>query len=210
MQSKSKIHTIKVLVSPSWVSGSISVVFTLLICAFVLIISYKQSGIIGQSLFTVHYASNGLSSAYQVIADNLAHYSLISDVLTIMFWVGIGLFVYYLAVHVYGLITSVVEFEAEIHFIKARRNQLIIDAIGRFALRIAALLAWVILLDLTVRKLFALYLVLAKNLINTASMVNILAFIALTLVFILNFMSQTVLIRLMLLRYRAFGDTVDD
>lgn len=196
------------LIMPSWISGLISAVVTLLIVILNVAIGGLPAGDKGQVLYVIRSAARSLSSPVQGLANQLSKYSLLADAPLIIFWAFVGLMVYFLTMRVIKAVTSTVEIEEETHFVHANRSIIIGAAILRTVLRIVAFLILIGLLLLLIHRVVPESIGRSRTIALAFSSHNLVLLLlwSLALFVLLNLLTSA--IRLIFLRPRLFGDNL--
>jgi hypothetical protein len=195
---------LRLLITPSWLSGFICIVLSLLITVAAIIIASPKNSVIGQDLFAAHNASTGVNSVYQTVVTNLSRYPIIGDMVMAVFWGAIGLIVYIFTVNLIRALSAVATVEQEMHFVNAQRRSILSQAFLRLLTRLAALGAWLILIIFSYHTVLPYDLASAHSMTSNFGLSSSLSALTGTVLLVVDFSIQTICLRLLLLRERVF------
>ncbi len=139
------------LLKPSWASGlavvgaSVAAVIGVAGANF-----YSNQGV--QKLFNLHSLSSGssVSTTSQALNNNFSSNTLVSDIPLFIFWAGVGVIVYPLAIRLFSALRNVADLEAEMTYVNVNRRTLLKSAAQGFVLRAVALLILFAFLSFTI------------------------------------------------------------
>jgi len=130
-----------VLISPSWLSGFLSLLASLGIVTFSIVSAHYQGS--NAKLQFLKYNAAGHGST-QSIAQTLDRNVFISNLPLLLFWCLVGFVVYMFAANVVSAVQQAAEFRQELdHYANLNRRQMIRYALEKLAIRLAVLVLWV-------------------------------------------------------------------
>jgi L-cystine uptake protein TcyP (sodium:dicarboxylate symporter family) len=192
------------LLTPSWLSGFVTVVASLLVVFGSLGLLYFKTK--DFQLLTVLQASDSTGAHSQAISDNFSSSSLVSDVPLFIFWAGVGVVAYAFTIAIINALQSAAFMQEELGYLHADRQKLLRYAAERLGVRLVALVAWFVYLNYTVHRLvpYAMAVAYAGTTESNWLKGGVLIFGS-TLMLIIVFHLHTILLRLIALRPRLFG-----
>lgn len=193
------------LLKPSWLSGLVAAVFTILLIGGGYIGTHLQGSVLQQALFTVRDSS---ATNYQQLTSKFSDNNFISNLPLLLFWIGVGFIVYYFAVAIYGAFQEAVEVEAELDYVNVQRQTLVRQAVLHFCVRLLALGLWFIYIGLYVKKLLPYVLASVHRLATSFTFHNLKDVLLVSLVLLIGTQLHTVFLRLIALRRRFFSSEV--
>jgi len=144
-----EIKHFRLLVTPSLLSGFMTVVAMLVLTVVVILSVHYKSGLLHQSL---EVASGTSATTYQQFASHFDNSKLLANVPLLVFWGCVGLIVYYFAIGLYQIFATVAETKAELSYVNARRDQL--RELGiHLLVRLATLGVWLLYVHLFLHQL---------------------------------------------------------
>jgi hypothetical protein len=198
----SNLKRIEVLLSPSWLSGLI-VGFIWVVVVVAGLVSTHFSGSLWQKgLFHLGERSG---ETYQQLTSQVSDNRLIDNLPLFVFWLGMGIVVYYLAAAIYEALHQVAEIHEELHYVHVRRQELIRAAIEQFAVRFVAVTIAFIYIAAFFKKLVPYALAGLRH-----ASLDPLHAVWVALLLLVGMHVITVLVRLMFLRERLFSSAVYD
>jgi len=201
------IKALRILLTPSWLSGFIDgLVWVILVPAGLLSTHFIGSQW-QQGLFNLGSDS---SATYHQLTNHIQDNRLIGNLPLLIFWLGIGLIIYYLAVGLYEAFHSAVELREELEYVHARRRQLLRSVLEQLAIRSAALVAWIFYTAFFFRQLVPYILSALRSLGAAFSLHNLEQGVLAALVLLIGLHLHTVLLRLVALKERVFSSVVYD
>jgi hypothetical protein len=210
MQENATLNKIWQLITPSWFSGLFAGVLSMAVVVAVIIVSQYQSSALRQELFEAHQVSTASSTfGFKTVTDNLAHNSIVNNAPLFLFWAGIGVIVYFFAVSIMGALSSAVEMEQELEYVNAPRERLIKSAAIKTIVRLLILGVWLVYLQVFLRILLPYVLGAAHVAATSSRAVGMLyAMLAVAILF-LSLQMHVTLFRLVFLRTRVFGSSLE-
>ncbi|HVW23108.1 MAG TPA: hypothetical protein VHB51_01305 [Candidatus Saccharimonadales bacterium] len=201
------VKTLRILFQPSWLSGLVDG----LVWMVVVVGGLASTHFVGSSwqlgLFNLGSSS---SSTYQQLTAQVKDNRLIGNLPLFIFWLGMGLVVYYLAVAVYEAFHNVVEVREEMDYVNVRRQQLLRAAGEQLAARLISLVVWLIYIALFFKQLLPWVLteLRAASVSITAHTIEMAVLAAAVLVVGLHL--HTIFLRLVVLKERVFSRATYD
>jgi ABC-type multidrug transport system permease subunit len=194
------------LISPSWLSGLLAVVTALaVVIGTVISVQYQGSNL--QLLREAQTKQQQpINDSFQEVGSSLSKSQLISDIPLLILWGGVGFVVYMFTINLAAAFKRAIDFEHELDYVHADRDQMIRHAIVHAVFRFAVLVAWFLYLQFTLRVLLPYVVALgyagAGATINRQSGIYLVTGV---LLLALGIHLHTVLLRLVMLRPRIFG-----
>ncbi|HVX24380.1 MAG TPA: hypothetical protein VG992_03515 [Candidatus Saccharimonadales bacterium] len=199
------ITTIKTLLTPSWLSGFLDgMVWIVLVLAGLLSTHFVGSQW-QQGLFNLGSSS---SSTYHQLTGHVKDNRLISNLPLLIFWIGIGFIIYYLAIGLYQTFHSAVELREELEYVHARRRERLRNVLEQLAVRCVSLAIWVVYTVFFFRQLVPYTLSALRSLGAVYSSHNLEQGVLAAIAFLLGLHLHTILFRLITLRQRVFSSVV--
>ncbi|MDL2341692.1 MAG: hypothetical protein QFB87_01265 [Patescibacteria group bacterium] len=195
------------VITPSWFSGLATVIIAVLVIGSAYFRSRGDSGIFEEG---IQGFQTVFSPPYHQLTDRLAQNSVISNIPLLLFWSVVGAIVYLVAVEVFSSFNKTALLEQTLFYTNVRRENLVTSLLASFAVRLAAVFAWLIYCAVFF-KLLLPQAVLAGQTAGVTRLSSHLAslFVAL-IVLIAAIHIQIVLTRVLLLRVRIFSDGIVD
>ena len=202
---------VTVLLSPSWLSGFCCILISLIVIAGVVVVSHYKGSALQQEF--LNWRNAAASSAYNLALDEPFQDSSLQNttntVLTFVLWGFVGLLVYCVVFEIYNLLHKAEDLKEELHYVHARRKDLIRQTAMTLAVRLLVLAVWfaytVAFIGYILPYIMAAANVAASQLASVRGAGLVLgAFFVLTLCLHLH----VLLLRLLLLRPRVFHSEV--
>ncbi|HET7320635.1 MAG TPA: hypothetical protein VFI84_03590, partial [Candidatus Saccharimonadales bacterium] len=164
-----------------------------------------------QELFGVRGGGTGVSTFdFKNITDNLARNHVVSNMPLFLFWAGIGVIVYFFAISIAGAFGRAVEMERELGYVNAPRQRIMRNAAIHTIVRLVMLGAWVVYMELFLRILLP-YSLGAAHVAATSVLASAIAYAVLsTSILLASLHIHVVMLRLIFLRTRIFGSSIED
>ncbi len=198
-----ELHLLAKLVKPSYLSGTIAALSTLLIVGSALISkAYLSSGWLADTLKTIASSDNQLFKNRTGSGD-----SPINVVLLFMFWAGIGLAVYFLVIGIAHAANEAKELEQEMNFVHSNKQAIIHNFVQKLAARLTGLVLLFGTVSLYLKMLVPHSLETIHDTTNQPK--SILTAVLITLALLLVVHLIAVLLRVIALRPRLFSAEID-
>lgn len=202
--SRDDLNELGVLLKPSWLSGLIAVVVSLVIVVgTVAMIHYNGSS---WQLLLSHQQHHTVESNSVAFEQQVTKNVFVSNLPLLVFWAGVGMIVYSFIIALSDVFRNVLELKEEMHYVHANRKRLLRQAVLHLVLRATFLAVWVACVHYTIHVLLPYIIALAYAgsgdigwLYNSTYLVGALIISAISLHL------HTVLLRLVLLKPRLFG-----
>lgn len=187
------------LVGPSWVSGLVVVFVALsLVIGTVVAVHFR-----GSSLeFLLHAESakqQVISNNTESLNDRISGNTLISNIPLLILWGGVGVIAYSFTMKIFGSLQRAINLHDELDYVHADRQKLLKDAGKQLVIRLLLLAVWLAYISLTLHIL--LPYVIASAYAGSGYILWAL------LIAIVTLHIHVVMLRLISLRPRLFGDT---
>ena len=128
------------LLTPSWLSGSMVVLISCLDCLAVVVLPRYQASSV--RLDFLAYSAGQLSTTYQQVNSHLFSNSLFGNLPLLIFWGLVGLVVYLFAANIFTALYEAAELKAELDYVHADRHKLLWRPVQNLLLHLAVLLVW--------------------------------------------------------------------
>jgi hypothetical protein len=203
---------IAVLLSPSWSSGILTVLITLLVVGGTILLAHI-GGATQQSLLGLHtvYRHSSIGTSTNTVGKHLSSNTIFNNGILFVLWGSVGLVVYSVVQGMANELKNTDDLLRELKYVHIDRHKVVFEAVLRGVIRFAALAAWWILAWLMLHKIFPYAIatahISAYNLANTQDWFRTV----LSLVYcLLSIHALIVLVRLIVLRPRLTGNSIID
>lgn len=149
------------LLQPSWLSGLTALTVSLIVVIGTIVTANYTGSDLRYIVDTEREKAVPKHVAYEPIQEGLSTNQLLSDLPLLIFWMGVGLIVYWLVSSVARALSRAVEFEQELGYLHVNRQTLVRRALIRFGVRIGILTAWIIYILITLQVLLPYAVALA-------------------------------------------------
>ncbi|HEX7632840.1 MAG TPA: hypothetical protein VF401_00785, partial [Candidatus Saccharimonadales bacterium] len=195
------------LMRPSWLSGLLVVVVSLVIVVGAVVAMQFRSSDFHYLYQLQNQKPQAVANNYQTLNNGVTSNALISDIPLILLWGGIGLIVYWCTMSLIRAYRSVGELEMELNYVHANRQELIHQTVWTVLVRIVVLLSWFLYLQATVHLLIPYAVAIGYAASGANGVILGAAYMAwgvglLSVVLHIH----VVLLRLLFLRPRLFGN----
>jgi hypothetical protein len=199
-------RSLYLLVSPSWLSGLLTVVGALALIAATLIATQFPRSNVWELLQTRPEQSQAVNDNYQVINDGFSLNSFISNIPLMIFWAFIGMLVYSLVINLINAYQHAADIKQEMGYVNIDRHKLVHEVVVRFAVQVAVLILWLCFIVLTLKLLLpysiaAVQYAAGSDKLTDIIFYNVMAFAIMAVSLHLH----AVFLRLLRLRPRFFG-----
>jgi hypothetical protein len=189
------------LLTPSWLSGLIVVVAGLVIVIGVIISFSSTGGALQQQLINWQNTRQQTTLTLPGQIVDAPENSLQTS------WPLLALIVYFIVEELIEIARSTHELKEELNYVHARRQDLIRDALGRLFIRIAALIVWLIFIDIFLKRIIPYSITAAQA--GTADLVSLQGLYYELLAFVMIAFSlhvHTIFLRIVVRKPRVFAD----
>jgi hypothetical protein len=198
---------LSVFLLPSWLSGLISALAGVLIIGGTVLLTHI-GGTLQQGLLGLNLAYQQSSGA-QTVSNTLAQNTSLNNVLLFVLWGTVGLVVYSIVQNVVHEFSSADKLVHELHYVHADRHKILRAVILRAVIRLAALVAWWLLVRFMAYKLVPYDIAAARlSALHLANATDWVRCILGGAACMLGVHGLTILLRLLLLRPRVFGGEI--
>ena len=209
MPSKNSRRLFYSLLQPSLLSGFIAVLLgiTIFLGPYLLLHfgTTAQEGFLG---LNVAYQHSSLTTVSHVVSISFLGNQYVGHAVFIAFWGAVGLVIYLLVFGMLHRMENFMSLVSELGYAHVVRHQFFIYHISRGILRIIAVIAWCLLLPFFIYKLIPFGIATAQiSALHSVSVGNWLFSVLICGLCILTIHALTVLLRLMVLRPRLFGES---
>ena len=152
-------------------------------------------------------ATVSLADDYQQINDSFANNSIVRNIPVMVFWMFVGVLVYFIVTGIAGALASAKAIDDELHYVNTSRKALLKEVYIKTGIRLATLIVWLLYIMLFFRVILP-YVLAAANIGGSdilsirAVPYTLLAFAVLAIALHLHLM----LLRLVMLRPRLFSE----
>src|SRR5690606_12812645 len=132
------------LITPSALSGMICILISLFAVGGVVALTNYQGSSFQQDVqrFQNHASRENLENDFVDINSDFEQNILIDRAPVMVFWMFVGALVYLILSGIIGAVSSANQLEEEMHYIHAKRNELIKLVLTKSAIRLVVLAAW--------------------------------------------------------------------
>jgi hypothetical protein len=189
------------LMTPSGLSSLVDAVVWLIIVIVAVAAQHFSGSLIQQAVFSVGKTSG---QTYQQVTSHVAQNRIIGNLPLFVFWLGIGMVVYYFAVSIYNAVNATVELHEELGYVNAGRSHLIRTAFEELLIRLVSLGVWIVYLTVFFKHLipYVLSTLHQQSLLTVSHLEHAILAVVLLAV---GLHVHTVFLRLVLLKQRIFG-----
>lgn len=208
--SRDDLSAFGVLLKPSWLSGLLAVVVSVAIVAgAVTLLHYNGSS--WQQLITEQRQQTSEVSANSTTFENeVTSNVLVSSLPLLVFWAGIGIIVYSFLIAIMDVFRNALELKEEMHYVHANRRVLLQQAVFHLFLRGIFLATWVAYANFTLHAI--LPYVIAMSYAGSGGLgwlYNSTYLVGAVIIGTACLHLHTILLRLLLLKPRMFGQTAE-
>lgn len=197
----------RILLTPSWLSGIVDVVFSLALSLGTILMSNYQTSSI--RLDFLDYQAGHITYTYQRVGNALSANAFIGNLPLLIFWSLVGLVVYLFVSNIFAAINNTAELKDELDYVHVDRKELIWTAVMHLGLRIAILGVWIVYILFFIHHLLP-YCIAASLAASShfSSLQNAVYITLAVVVMTIGLHINTVLLRLLLFRPRVFTDAL--
>jgi hypothetical protein len=197
------------LITPSWLSGFIGGAVAILVTSAGIVISRYQGSELQQQIFEnqANAAANGTANGvYENITANIANNSLLNTVPMLLTWAAVGLVIYYLSVSIGQSMARTVDLREQMEYVHSSRQELMRQATRNTLVRLAAVIAWFVLIKLTIG-VFVPYALAAASIAGDSLSFASAGYALLAMAILFGTVQlHAIVLRLIALRPRLFGN----
>lgn len=209
MANVSRLHIVKVLLSPSWAEAFVATAFSVILTLLVIMPALYSQDSYGSLLNVDSASQNQLYQEFSTVAQSVNSSQLANSIALFLFWGFIGLVVYFIADAILRSISAATSFWLLTRYAGRQRAHLEVEGVTRLGIRVAAAAGLYVLYLGVFTQLLPYMLYLAHNSLDVSRImaaVYLLEVIFLTLVVV---HLSVILVRLLLLRVRIFSSPLD-
>jgi len=148
------------LLQPSWLSGLVDVVFSVVLVAGTLISASYSSSSLRYLIELEKQKAQQNYAPYTPLPDRFSGSQLISNIPLLIFWMGVGLLAYWFVSALLVAVRDATELREELDYVHANRRALVRQAGERLVIRIIVLIVWVLYIAFTLHVLLPYILAL--------------------------------------------------
>lgn len=198
-ETQFELRLLGTLLKPSYLSGTIAVLSTLLIIGSALLArAFWSSGWLPDTLRTVSASNNQLFQ--NKTGDGSSPFNV---VLLFLFWACVGLTVYFIVIGIAHAAAEAKELEQEMTFVHGNRKQIIKNFAERLLTRIVGLVLAFVAVALYLKNLVPYGVTTARGVTTSPWSIALVVLAAVSLLVMMHLI--TVLLRLVALRPRLFS-----
>jgi hypothetical protein len=202
----SQLKLLGQLLAPSWLSGLLSVIVGLAVVAGTVAALHYNGSNIQLLQQTQANQPHAISKNSDSLNDGFTANQFISDIPLLILWAGVGLIAYSLTMQIIKIFTRAVNLEQEMNYVHTDRHQLLRQTLLRFSLRVLILLTWLLYIRFTIHVLVPYVIALAyAGSGGLGWLADAGYLLGATGLMIIGCHLHAIMLRLILLRPRAFG-----
>lgn len=150
-RSHAQSNPIDALLTPSWLSGLVCVVASVALVLVTLSLFYYRGSSLNNLVIDQQQqaSAQAITPDYAEVNNSFGSHAIISDIPLFIFWAGIGAIVYAFVSAIIGAFRSIAELRKDMEYVNASRQELVKWEVERAAIRLVALVLWVIFLNYT-------------------------------------------------------------
>jgi hypothetical protein len=195
------------LLTPSWLSGLIAIVAGLVVVVGVGLAFSSTGGALQQQLIDLQNTKQQSTLTVPGQTIDAPKNSLQTSWPLLAFWAVIGLIVYFIVEEVIAIGRNTSELKAELGYVHASRQRLIRGTVQRLAVRIGALVLWLVFIEVFFKRIIPYSITAAQA--ATADLVSLQGLyyelLAFTMI-ALSFHIHTIFLRIVVRKPRVFAD----
>ncbi len=190
--------------TPSLLSASIDIFITIVFTTAAYIAAIRpHSSALNQAFYLFH---NEFIASYNKLASKLAENRIINDLPLILFWVLVGVAVYFVVIEIIKSVNSTIELADDIKETKVSKRQAILKETGiRSLIRAVTVIVWYIYLRLFILKFIPLDLSYINRFATSRTVSNAINFILIAIVLLVLLHINTVIFRFIALKRRLIS-----
>lgn len=195
------------LLTPSWLVSVLATTVAIVATAGVIVASRYQGSQLRQIFFEVQSSDPSASAGgiYRDITANVSDNQFLGALPLLLFWAGIGLIVYFVAIAIAKAFGEIVEISNEFDYVHVSRRDLIRQELLKLGIRVSAVIGWLIFIKLTIA-VFMPYALAAANIASQSLSFESVLYVLLSVAVIYVVISiHAVFLRLIALKPRLFG-----
>ncbi len=193
---------------PSWLSGLVTVTLSLAVVLGSAALAHYQGSTL-QFLVALHNSQNhSVQSSYQTVGNNLSASSFISNVPLFIFWGAVGGVAYLFLSNVVNGLYKAKQLRQEMDYVHADSQALLRQAAIHLVVRLGVLLVWFVHIKLTLHVFLPYILAVTYAGAGALNLLVTVGYFVLAIsVLAVSLHVHVVLLRLLLLRSRMFGQS---
>jgi hypothetical protein len=201
---------IALLITPSWVVNFVAVSIAVLLTGAVIVLSRYQGSELRQQIFETQQSSaptqsQAISTTFTSVGDYIANNKALSNMPLLFAWACAGLLVYFLAISIAKFFGTAVDVHDELEYVHVSRQQLLREALLHLTIRVAAMVGWLLFIELSL-KVFVPYALACANIAAQSLSITSVGYGFLAAVVLcFDVYLHAVFLRLIFLRPRLFG-----
>lgn len=201
---------IALLVTPSWIVNFVAVSVAVLLTGAVIVLSRYQGSELRQQIFEAQQSQTtmqpqAVSTTFTNVGNYIAGNKILGNMPLLLTWACVGLLVYFLAISVAKVFGTAVEVHDELEYVHVSRQQLLREALVHLAVRIAAMIGWLLFIELSLKVLVPYALACANIAAQSLSITSVAYGLLAAAVLYFDVCLHAVFLRLIFLRPRLFG-----
>ncbi|CAN5417564.1 hypothetical protein BH09PAT4_BH09PAT4_02400 [soil metagenome] len=197
-ETQFELRLLGTLLKPSYLSGTIAVLSTLLVVGSALLAkAFWTSGWLADTLRTVSDSNTHLLQNRTGDGDSPFNVALL-----FLFWASVGLAVYFVVIGIARAVAEAKELEREITFVHGDRKKIIRNAVKRLVIRVSALALMFVAIALYLKNLVPYSLTSARDVTASPWSIILVVLAAISLLVMMHLIA--VLLRVVALRPRLF------
>lgn len=205
---RSSKNLIKVL-TPSWSVTVFALTFGILLIGATIALTQFENSELSQQVFAVQSRqqseSQSTGSVYETITNTMTQNDFLNTVPLLLLWAAVGLGVYYLALSAYKVFSQAATLKEQLGYVHMSRQTLIKQEAARLAVRVGALIAFVLLLRVTISVVIPYVMAIAHIAARDVSVVSgAYVVLGLAVVYVAVWFN-TIALRLIVLKTRLLG-----
>ena len=200
---------VTLFVSPSWVSGLLSICAGLAVLCGVFFMSQYQGSSYQQQISEARDTNQSvnLNEATVIVDEDLNQATLANSAPLLVIWSIVGVVVYMFAVSIVRAFQEAADLKSELDYVNVSRNDLLKQAFGHLAIRIVVAVAWILFIVFFFNEILPYSIAAAK----ASSVVGLLslsglgyAFLSFTVI-ALGVHINAILFRILMFKPRVFS-----
>ena len=139
------IKKLRYFATPSWLSGIIAVILPILIIIDSGITAHFKQVYVYPIGYLINRDTTGIFNKYDSIVEHLSHNQILNSLYLYLFWIIVGIVVYFITNKIVNYFKDAVEIEKELFYMNTDRKTLLGSVLRVIEIRIIALIIiWIL------------------------------------------------------------------
>ncbi len=198
------LKKLRYFATPSWLSGIIAVLLPLMTIIDSGITAHFKQVYVYPVGFLINHDTTGIFNKYNLIVKHLSHNQILNSLYLYLFWIIVGIIVYFLTNKVVSYFKHAVAIEKELFYMNTNRKTLLGSVLRIFEIRIIALIIIWILAAISLHDIVPYLFRDGQNIFKTLNVMNAINLLLYFLLQVLVIFAIDMAFRLFFLKPRLF------